>query len=103
MPVFGAVGAAVVMVWGGWEDRRERNVKNTVVTKKATAMMILGGRMVWRRYRKCRSRHLISSAAAKRNDGSHPTLEVGVISGKRMRTRADGAVELFEEQVRRLR
>ena len=45
MPVFGA-GVVVVIVCGGWEDRKERNVKKTVVTKKATAMTTLGGRMM---------------------------------------------------------
>ena len=42
------VGAAVVfvIVCGGCEDRRERNVRKPVVTKKATAMTTLGGRMV---------------------------------------------------------
>ena len=47
MPAFGAAGAEVVIVRGGCEDRKERNVKKTVVTKKATAMMILGGRMMY--------------------------------------------------------
>jgi hypothetical protein len=46
MPVFGAAGEEVVIVCGGCEDRKERNVKKTVVTKKATAMIILGGRMM---------------------------------------------------------
>jgi hypothetical protein len=46
IPVFGVTGAVVVIVCGGCEDRKERNVKNTVVRKKATAMMILGGRML---------------------------------------------------------
>ena len=45
MPVFDA-GVVVVAVWRGCEDRKEREVKKTVVTKKATAMRILGGRMM---------------------------------------------------------
>lgn len=45
MPVFGA-DVVFVIVRGWCEDRRERNVKKTVVTKKATAMTTLGGRIV---------------------------------------------------------
>lgn len=45
MPVFDA-GVVVVVVRRGCEDRKERKVKKTVVTKKATAMRILGGRMM---------------------------------------------------------
>jgi microcompartment protein CcmK/EutM len=46
MPVFGAGVEEVVIVCGGCEERNERNVKKTVVTKKAAAMITLGGRMM---------------------------------------------------------
>lgn len=54
-PAFGA-GDVVVIECGGWEDRRERNVKRTVVAKKATTMTTLGGRMMRRRFGICRRR-----------------------------------------------
>lgn len=46
MPVFGA-GVAVDIVCFEWEDRKERNVRKTAVTRKATAMRTLGGRMMY--------------------------------------------------------
>ena len=45
-PDFGAAGEEAVIVCGECEDRKERNVKNTVVAKKAAAMIIRGGRMM---------------------------------------------------------
>lgn len=42
----GATEDEVRIVRGGWEDRRERKVRNTAVTKKETAITTLGGRMV---------------------------------------------------------
>jgi hypothetical protein len=49
MPVFGAAGEVVAVEWEECEDRRERKVKNTEVTKKATMITILGGRMLCKR------------------------------------------------------
>ena len=48
IPVFEAAGAVVVTVRGVCGDPREMNVRKTVVKKKATTMMTLGGRMLWR-------------------------------------------------------
>jgi hypothetical protein len=45
MPVCG--GSVVVLVCCWCEDRIERNVRKTVVTKKTTAMRILGGRILY--------------------------------------------------------
>lgn len=36
-----------LIVCGGCDDRSERKVMNTADTKKAAAMMILGGRMMY--------------------------------------------------------
>lgn len=39
-------GDATVAFFGGWEDRRERNVRNRTVMKKATIMTARGDRMM---------------------------------------------------------
>ncbi len=74
MPLLGTVADEVAMLPGGWEDRRERNVKKTVATKKKPAMRILGGLMMLRK-----------SSSAEAGTYSALRLEKGVLDRIRRR------------------
>ena len=53
------------MICGGFDERIEYNVRNTVVRKNTTAIMTLGGRMMRRiRVANRRTGHLVSLEAA---------------------------------------